>query len=166
MLYRILIVNDDQTVLTVCKEILFPKGYSVDISASPCEGLHMLEQEDYDLLITGMYMPGMDGLELIEHAKIAVPDLNVIVITEHPSEKNMEEALKLGIADYIPRPFFRAPFLDSVEKAFRRTETKSTKSRTIRHHLIKGHPSTACLSGLEEAEGFDFCSSSLYRNRN
>jgi DNA-binding NtrC family response regulator len=132
MLGRILIVDDDQAVLTVCRDILHPKGYRVDVSASPRDGLEKLGQKEYDLLITGMKMPGMDGLEFIGHAKDAAPELNIIVITAHPSEDNMKEALKLGIADYLPRPFLQALFLDSVEKAFRRTETKSTKSRTIR----------------------------------
>jgi DNA-binding NtrC family response regulator len=166
MLGRILIVDDDQSVLTVCKEILHPRGYRVDISASPCEGLEKLEQKDYNLLITGMHMPGMDGLELIGHVRIVAPELNVIVITAHPSEENMKEALKLGISDYLPRPFSRAVFLDSVEKAFRRTETKSTKSRTIKHHLIKGHPGATYISGLEEVGDFALCGPSLYKRKN
>jgi DNA-binding response OmpR family regulator len=166
MLGRILIVDDDYTVLTVCREILHPRGYRVDISASPCEGLEMLEQKDYDILITGMKMPGMDGLELIGHARMAAPELKIIVITAHPSEENMKEALGLGVEDYLPRPFTRSLFLDSVETAFRRTETRSTKSRTIRHHLIKGHPGAECLSGLEESEDFALCGPSLYKQKN
>jgi DNA-binding NtrC family response regulator len=166
MLGRILIVDDDWSVLTVCKEILHPKGYSVDISASPCEGLEKLEQKAYNLLITGMHMPGMDGLELIEYAKLAAPELYVIVITAHPSEENMKKALKLGISDYLPRPFSRAVFLDSVKKACRITQTKSTKSRTIKHHLIKSHPGATYLSGLEETGDLALCGPSLYKRKN
>jgi DNA-binding NtrC family response regulator len=166
MLGRILIVDDDQSVLTVCKEILHPKGYSVDISASPCEGLERLEKKDYNLLITGMHMPGMDGLELIGHARIAAPGLNIIVITAHPSEENMKEALKLGISDYLPRPFLRAVFLDSVRKACRKTQSTSTKSRTIKNHLLKGHPGATYLTGLEETEDFALCGPSLYKRKN
>jgi DNA-binding NtrC family response regulator len=166
MLGRILIVDDDQSVLTVCREILHPKGYRVDISASPLDGLEKLGQKDYDLVITGMKMPEIDGLEFIRRATDIAPDLNVIVITAHPSEENMKEALKLGIADYLPRPFSRAVFLDSVERAFRKTETPSTKSRTIRHHLLKGHPGSTYLSGLEEAGGFSLCGPSIYKRKN
>jgi NADH:ubiquinone oxidoreductase subunit E len=119
---NILVVDDEQVVLQSCTRILEPEGYKVDALASAGEALAMLNENSYDLVITDIKMPGMDGLEFIRHVRQKAPDMNIVLITGFPSQESLKEALELRIVDYLPKPFSPRVLIEVTDKAFEITK--------------------------------------------
>jgi NADH-quinone oxidoreductase subunit E/NADP-reducing hydrogenase subunit HndA len=113
----VLVVDDEQIVLKSCERILGAEGYEVMTTTSPLEGLSMLKKEPFDLVITDIRMPEMNGIEFIREARESSPDINIVIITGFPSQESIKEALRLRIVDYIPKPFSGALLLEVAEKA-------------------------------------------------
>jgi NADH-quinone oxidoreductase subunit E/NADP-reducing hydrogenase subunit HndA len=113
----VLVVDDEPIVLKTCERVLGPEGFLVSATASPIEALSLIKREPFDLLITDIRMPEMDGIAFIKEARKAAPDINVVVITGFPSQESLKEALALRIVDYIPKPFSGALLLEVTEKA-------------------------------------------------
>jgi|Deesub1362A_J573_1020465.scaffolds.fasta_scaffold00013_9 NADH-quinone oxidoreductase subunit E/NADP-reducing hydrogenase subunit HndA len=114
---NVLVVDDEQIVLTSCERILEPEGYDVDTAISAKAALAMLQEKPYDLVITDIKMPEMDGLEFIRQIRAKDPDMNVVLITGYPSQESIKEALSLRIIDYLPKPFSPALLTEVTHKA-------------------------------------------------
>ncbi len=114
---KVLVLDDDQIILNSCEKLLSHEGMDVTTASFAKEALSMLEKEDYDLVITDIVMPEMDGIEFIRKARQIRPNLQVIVITGHPSQDTLREALSLKIIDYIPKPFTPSLIIEVVHKA-------------------------------------------------
>jgi NADH-quinone oxidoreductase subunit E/NADP-reducing hydrogenase subunit HndA len=112
-----MVVDDDPVVLRSCERILGPAGYEVRSLSSPREALAVVKSEPFDLVITDMKMPEMDGLEFIRQVRESARDVSIMLITGFPSQESIKEALAMGIVDYLPKPFSPALLLDVVEKA-------------------------------------------------
>lgn len=113
----IIVVDDEQIILKSCKKILSSEGYEVDTFASAAEALAVFNNKQYDLIITDLKMPGIDGIEFMRQVRKTNPDINIIVITGYPSQESIKEALSLRIIDYLPKPFTPSILSDVVAKA-------------------------------------------------
>jgi len=102
---RILIVDDEKALLLALKGLLSKEGYQVETAGSGEEALQRLQTGNFHLVLTDLSMQGISGLQLLEHAKRVDPDLAVIMMTAYGSEKVAVQAMKLGAADYLPKPF-------------------------------------------------------------
>jgi DNA-binding NtrC family response regulator len=102
---RILIADDERTIRETVSAILVDEGYETDLVANGIEALDLLNQKNFDLLITDLRMPNMDGLELIKKSLQICPQTSVIIITAYASIESAIEALRLGAYDYIIKPF-------------------------------------------------------------
>ncbi|HEY1587775.1 MAG TPA: sigma-54 dependent transcriptional regulator [Polyangia bacterium] len=106
MAFRALVVDDDETVRYTVRGILEQVKLDVDEAADGAEGLHRVETNDYELVVTDIQMPNMDGLELLKRIKLRPqPQPKVIVMTAHGSERHAVEAIKSGAYDYFRKPF-------------------------------------------------------------
>ena len=106
MAERILVIDDELDMLMLIRMIIVDStDYEVETTNNPSEGLKMLAERDYDLVITDLKMPGMDGLEVSEELWKIRPDIPVIIITAYGSPEAADEALKKGVADFITKPF-------------------------------------------------------------
>lgn len=114
---NILVVDDEKIVLKSCEKVLAPEGYKVSTVASAIEALDLLDKNTFDLVITDIKMPGMDGIEFIRQARKKNSDINIIVITGYPSQESIREALSLRIVDYLPKPFSPTILIDVVTRA-------------------------------------------------
>mgnify|MGYP000392151973 CR=1 FL=1 len=114
---HILVVDDEPVVLRSCERILRPEGYEVDTSSSAPQALKMLQEDAYDLVITDIKMPEMDGLEFMRRLRAQNPDINVVFITGYPSQESLKEALSLKIVDYLPKPFSPQLLKEVTERA-------------------------------------------------
>ena len=114
---NILVVDDEQIVLKSCERVLKPEGYEVDTATSGNEALALLEKNKYDLIVTDIKMPEMDGLEFMRRVRGKNPDINIVVITGHPSQESIKEALSLRIIDYLPKPFSPAHLVEVTNNA-------------------------------------------------
>ncbi|MDD5087190.1 MAG: sigma-54 dependent transcriptional regulator [bacterium] len=102
---RILIVDDERSMGEFLTLLLSKDGYRTRATLSGADALRLLEEEPYHLLITDLRMPEMSGLELVAEVRKRYHDLGVIVITAFASLESAVEALRLGAADYVTKPF-------------------------------------------------------------
>jgi DNA-binding NtrC family response regulator len=117
---RILAVDDELDMLALLKMII--EGYSdhrVTTTNNPLEAAEILEKDSFDLLLTDLKMPGMDGMELLARAKSRDEDALVLVITAYGSLESAEEAMAKGAFDFITKPFRKEQILLAIDKAMR-----------------------------------------------
>ncbi len=117
---RILAVDDELDMLALLKMII--EGYSnheVVTTNNPLEAAELLQKEQFDLVLTDLKMPGMDGMELLELARRHDEDALVMMITAFGSLESAEEALAKGAFDYISKPFRKEQILLAIDKAMR-----------------------------------------------
>ncbi|MFQ3574319.1 MAG: NAD(P)H-dependent oxidoreductase subunit E [Thermodesulfovibrionales bacterium] len=114
---KILILDDDYTILKGCEKVLTAEGYDILTTKTAQEAIAILKSEDVDIILTDIVMPEMNGMEFIKNIRSIRPDLQVIVITGYPSQDTLREALSLKIIDYIPKPFSPALLIEVVKKA-------------------------------------------------
>lgn len=103
--FRILVVDDELIVRDSLKAWLEDEGFTVDMAASGPEALDLLSKQAYQLMLTDIVMPGMDGVELLQKAKEDFPDLCVVMMTAYATVETAVEAMKIGALDYLLKPF-------------------------------------------------------------
>ena len=101
----VLVVEDDPLMRSFLTEVLAAEGHRVEGAASGREGLARLGQEAWDLVITDLRMPGLDGLSLLREGRKVRPEARWIVVTAHGTVESAVEAMKAGAADYLLKPF-------------------------------------------------------------
>jgi len=116
---RILVVEDEQDILFGLRKILSKQGHNVEIAETGSTGLKKVKESFFDIVITDLKMPGMDGIELLRKVKEAYSDTMVIVITGYGTVESAVEAMKLGAYDYITKPFDAEHIKMVVRKAVR-----------------------------------------------
>ena len=114
---RILIVDDEQGVRDLLARALSTGEYDVDVAPEGRTAVEQLRTVEYDLLITDLKMPGMDGLSVIREARRMYPELPVIIITGYSTEASAIEAINLGVSGYITKPFRIPRILAAAQKA-------------------------------------------------
>jgi excisionase family DNA binding protein len=114
---RILVVDDEQAVRDLLAKTLTMADYDVDTSPDGPGALERLRVADYDLLITDLKMPGMDGLSVIREARRIRPEIAVVIITGYSTEASAIEAINLGVAGYVTKPFRLPRILAAAARA-------------------------------------------------
>jgi two-component system, cell cycle sensor histidine kinase and response regulator CckA len=102
---RVLVVDDEASIRDLLAKTLALAEYDVDVSPDGRSALERMRMYPYDLLIADLKMPGMDGLTVIREAKRYKADLPVIIITGFSTESSAIEAVNLGVAGYLTKPF-------------------------------------------------------------
>ncbi len=101
---KILIVDDEPTIVRLLDMSLKSDGYETCTAASGEQALEVFEQQDPDIVVTDIKMPGMDGLELLKRIKDLDPDKEVIIVTGHGDIDSTITALQYGASDFINKP--------------------------------------------------------------
>ncbi len=114
---RVLVVDDEASIRDLLSKTLALAEYDVDTAPDGATAIDRMRAYTYDLLIADLKMPGMDGLTLIRQAKRLKADLPVIIITGYSTESSAIEAVNLGVAGYLTKPFRVPQVLAAAAKA-------------------------------------------------
>jgi DNA-binding NtrC family response regulator len=118
---RILVVDDEAVVCLSCSRILSARGYEVESRQKPQDGLEAALSGEYDVILLDIVMPEMSGLEVLEQLKAAGVPSEVIIITGYSTVQSAVEAMKLGAADYVSKPFTPDELIVVLQKVLERS---------------------------------------------
>jgi DNA-binding NtrC family response regulator len=130
---RILIVDDEPTILNLLNKILIGQGYDATPASNGEKALQLLQTEKFDLMISDINMTPINGMELLRKASESWPDMGVIMLTAYGTVATAVEAMKEGAFDYITKPFKLDELVLTVQRALEYhnaiTENKDLKAR-------------------------------------
>ncbi len=115
----ILIVEDEETLRESIKRIFTKEGYAVDAAESAEQGLQLLEGNAYDVIISDIILPGIDGIEMLARVREMIPDQLFIVVTAYASLDTSVKALRAGAYDYIMKPIIHEEIKQIVRNALK-----------------------------------------------
>ena len=130
---KALVIDDEQVVLDSVRKILTDENYEVDVSLSGREGLNWAIQKEYDIVLTDIRMPDIGGMRVLRDIKRANPSLPVVMITGYGSIQSSVQAMKLGAADYIEKPFTPDQLINAVASALDIAATKPPEEQALIH---------------------------------
>jgi DNA-binding NtrC family response regulator len=117
---KILIVDDEPDMLKLLSMIIKEKTpYEVTTTNNPLEALELAKKGGFDLVITDLKMPGLDGMELLDAIKRVDEDIPLIIITAYGTVEAAAEAMQKGGFDFITKPFRKEHILFSIERAMK-----------------------------------------------
>jgi len=138
MAEKILIVDDEPDMLKLLSMNLREKtSYEITTTNNPMEAIELAKQGGFDLVISDLKMPVLDGMEIIDAVKKVDEDIPVIIITAFASVESASEAIQKGGFDFITKPFRKEQILFTIDKAFKwlkvQRENKILKEQLKKH---------------------------------
>ena len=130
---KALVIDDEQIVLDSVSKILTDENYQVDVSLSGRKGLEDAIRNDYDIVLTDIRMPDIGGMRVLRDLKRAKPSLPVVIITGYATIRSAVQAMKLGAADYIEKPFTPDQLLKAVASALDVATTQVPEEQRLIH---------------------------------
>lgn len=132
MSYKILIVEDEPNMRLGLKDNLEFEGYTVELAENGTQGLELILNKSYDLILLDVMMPGMSGLDVCKKAREKGVNTPILLLTAKSEEMDKVLGLELGADDYITKPFSLRELLARIKAVLRRGELKSsTRAITI-----------------------------------
>lgn len=101
---KILLVDDEEDLVRTLSERMNMRNFGTDIALNGEAALKLVENEVPDVMVLDLKMPGIDGMEVLRRVKKYYPEIQVIILTGHGSEKDEKEALELGAYCYLTKP--------------------------------------------------------------
>ncbi len=139
---RVLVVDDEAGVRTALAGILSDEGYSAEAVESGEAALRALESKRYDLVLLDVWLPGIDGLEVLERIREMDTELPVVVISGHGTIETAVKAVRLGAQDFVEKPLSLEKTLLAVRNALRRgrleTEVRDLRRRLDERYVMVG----------------------------
>jgi DNA-binding response OmpR family regulator len=144
---NILVAEDEENIGDLLLELLSQENRHITLARDGREAVFLLEQKPYDLLITDLMMPEVDGMEVLHKAKELYPDIMVIIITGYASLETAIQAVKQGAYDYLRKPFRLEELKISVDNACEKILLKRENEALLRR--VKGEGITEAASEAE-----------------
>jgi len=102
---RILIVDDDQSICLTLSLSLGELGYEIETAPTGEAAMAAIEKRNFGIVLLDLWMPGIDGMEVLRRMRDIAPEIRVIIMTAHGGIESAVEAMKLGAVDFIQKPF-------------------------------------------------------------
>ncbi len=158
---HILVMEDDLSVAKGLEMVLSEEGYNVNLADTGELAMEAFKQKRFDLLVADLRLPDIDGMEVIRQVKEAKPETEVIVITGYGTTATAVEAMKLGVHDFLPKPFTEDQIKAAIDEALKKHVAKPVeavveKAETEEEKLIQRREVLGVLS--RTAEDMDFWS--------
>ncbi|HOV85086.1 MAG TPA: response regulator [Syntrophobacteraceae bacterium] len=134
---KILLVDDEVTFANNMSRLLAKRGYEVSVVHGGEDALRKVENEEYDVVILDLKMPGMDGLDTLKVLKKRKPFIEVIILTGHGSVDSAVDGMHLGAFDYVTKPVYVEDLNEKIRQAHQRKmmqESKGADGTDVRSH--------------------------------
>jgi len=128
---KVLVVDDEAVIRKGICRVMEGRGYQAESSESGFGAIEKLQKAPFNIVITDLKMPGMDGIEVLKAIKILQPDVPVIIITGYSTVDTAVEAMKNGAFDYIAKPFTPKQIIEMVEKALEQRTVQMQRSHPV-----------------------------------
>ena len=132
-----LVIDDEEIVLKSCRKVFTEEGFNVVTTSSPEEGLRLIKDSKFDVVLCDWKMPGFNGMDVVEEIDTRSPDSAVVMISGFPSVDRATEAMKRGAMDYVPKPFTPQEISEAVSRAMRRKVTEEKKAIGRAESIVK-----------------------------
>lgn len=146
---KILVVDDEEKIRSSLKELLDLEGYDVDAVEGGKEALDRVEEEEFDVMVLDLKMPGVDGLEVVRKAVHVSPSTRIVLLTGHGSLESAIEAIRNNVSDYLEKPVKTHELLTSIQRAL----AKRTEQQQRRLLLEQLDSAVQRLKGVEGIDG-------------
>ena len=130
---KVLAIDDERIVLDSIRKILEEEDFTVEAFINGRQGLASATQNDYDLVLTDLRMPDIGGMRILRDVKRIKPAMPVVMITGFGTVKSAVQAMKLGAAEYLEKPFSPDQLLKSVNKALDIAATREPEEQRLIH---------------------------------
>jgi len=127
MTRKMLVIDDEPVLLSSCRRVFEAEDFYVITTTSPEEGLALVLDTYFDVILCDWMMPGLDGMEVITRLEQTSPGSAVVMISGYPSIGRATEAMKRGAMDYVAKPFTPDEIINTVTEAIERKEDEETK---------------------------------------
>jgi DNA-binding NtrC family response regulator len=127
---RVLVIDDELAPRESIRMVLKDK-YNVATAAGAIEGLDMLSNDPFDLVVMDIRMPKMDGITALQEIKKKYPDTEVILLTAYASLETAKDATRYGAFDYLLKPFDKDDILMVIEKGLAKKRSKSCDGGSV-----------------------------------
>ncbi len=139
---KILVIDDERSIRNTLKEILEYEKYKVEVAETGMEGIKLLEEQKFDIVLCDIKMPEMDGVEVLEKVVEKWPQLPVVMISGHGNIDTAVDAIKKGAYDFIEKPLDLNRLLITIKNAFEKknlvTETIILRKKVSKSYEIIG----------------------------
>lgn len=133
-MYKVLIVDDDKTIIYMLKRFKRWRDYGFSVEDEACDGkeaLKKLEAGEFDLVITDIKMPGMDGIEFLNELKVIKRDVCVIFLSTHSDFNYARQGIRLGVFDYMTKPVDENVLGETLERTKKHLDEKNLQKKKI-----------------------------------
>src|ERR1700750_387201 len=149
---HLLLVEDEAALREAVAEQLTDRGYHVEQAASGEDAIERLADFAFDIIITDLRLPGIDGSAVVEAAVERYPDIIAIVITGYGTVKDAVEAIKRGARDFVSKPFQIDELLHVLDSALEQRRLRS-ENAYLRAQLEEGYPFTGIIGKSPATKG-------------
>jgi len=133
---RVLVVDDDPSILAMTEDLLTDAGFAVGLSDSAKSAVERLREGEWDVVLSDLQMPGADGLELLATVRELAPDTPVIIMTAFGTIQAAVDAMRAGALDFVTKPFRSGELILSLERAFERRALEQ-ENRALRRAVAR-----------------------------
>ncbi|MDO9350132.1 MAG: response regulator [Deltaproteobacteria bacterium] len=145
---HVLLMEDEMNVAKGLEMVMREEGYEVDLADTGQGALDKFRASEFDLLVADLRLPDMDGMEVVQHVREKRPRTNVVIITGYPSVSSAVQAVRMGVSDYLRKPFTEDEFKTAVKSALKEKEKESMEElivETQKERLIQKEEVTRVL---------------------
>ncbi len=122
---RLLVIDDEAIVGKRLRQVFSKMGFVVEVFDSPVQAISAAEAHKFDIVVTDLKMEGMDGMEVLSRMRQLNPATRVIIITGYAQPETEEEAFRLGVFDFIPKPFRLEQLKEAILRAVEELEQEN-----------------------------------------
>ena len=130
---KVLVIDDERIVLDSITKILKEENFTVEVTLSGRQGLEWATRNNYDIVLTDLRMPDIGGMRILRDVKRVKPAVPVVMITGFGTVKSAVQAMKLGAAEYLEKPFSPDQLVKTVNSALHIAETSEPEEQALIH---------------------------------